>query len=158
MKRPGGAPASDPDDSKRDQSGYGRNTPSDQAKHAYSTQQAENKARRLTAELTGMHVKYKAALREGHPGGITRPAEAADLGPSTVNCIRSALGAKEALVESVMADLAELASKGFPSAAAVLDSSQPDVRDRAICTAAKSGATKVSLGVAEAACEVFLFG
>ena len=40
-----------------------------------------------------MHVKYKAALRQALPGGITRPPEAADLGPPAVNCIRSALGA-----------------------------------------------------------------
>ena len=62
MKRPDGALAPKPDIGKRDQSGYGRNTPTDQAKHAYSTQQ-EDKARRLTAERTGMHVKYKATLR-----------------------------------------------------------------------------------------------
>ena len=39
MKRPGGAPAPDPSDDNRAQSGYWRNTPTGQAKHAYSTQQ-----------------------------------------------------------------------------------------------------------------------
>ena len=35
-------------------------------KNAYSTQQTED----LTAELTGMHAKYKAALRQAPPEGI----------------------------------------------------------------------------------------
>ena len=100
-----------------------------QAKHAYSTQQALDKARRPTAKLTGMHVKYKAALRQAPPHGIIRPSEAADLGPSTVNCIRSALDAQQALVEAIMADLETLASKGSPSAAAVLESPRPKARD-----------------------------
>ena len=39
MKRPGGAPAPDPDDDKRVQSGYGHKTPTDQTRHAYSIQQ-----------------------------------------------------------------------------------------------------------------------
>ena len=56
MKRPGGAPAPRLDVNTRDESWYGRNTPTDHAKHAYSTQQTEDKARRITAELTGMHV------------------------------------------------------------------------------------------------------
>ena len=41
MKRPGGAPAPGLDVDKRDQSGYRRNTPTDQAKNAYTTQQTE---------------------------------------------------------------------------------------------------------------------
>ena len=92
MKRPGGAPAPNPVDEKRDQPGYGRSTLTDQAKHAYSTQQTKGKARRLTAELTGMHAKYKAALPKAPPEGIIRPAEAAERGPSKINCIRSTLG------------------------------------------------------------------
>ena len=35
MKRPDNSPAPDPNDDRRDQSGYGRNMPADQAKHAY---------------------------------------------------------------------------------------------------------------------------
>ena len=66
-KRPDDAPASNPIDNKRAQSGYGRNTPTDQAKLAYSTRQAEDKARRPTAELTGMSVKYKAELMRALP-------------------------------------------------------------------------------------------
>ena len=97
MKLPGGAPVSEPREQKRTQSGYGHNTPTDQAKHAYSTRHAKEKARRLTAEFTAMHVIYKAALRQALP-------EATDLGPSTANCIRSALDAQEALVGAVMAD------------------------------------------------------
>ena len=50
-----------------------------------------------------MHVKYKAAVRQSLPKGI----------------IRSALDAQEALVEAIMADLKELASKGSQSAAVV---------------------------------------
>ena len=46
----------------RDQSGYRRNTPTGQAKHAYSTQQTEGKARRLAAKLTSTHAKFKGAL------------------------------------------------------------------------------------------------
>ena len=67
MKRPDGAPAPNLDVNKRDQSGYGRNTPTDQAKHAYSTQQTEDKARRLAAELTGMHVECKVNLKQALP-------------------------------------------------------------------------------------------
>ena len=63
MRRPDGAPIPDPIDDKRAQSGYGHNTPIDQAKHAFSIQQTEDKARRLTAEHTGMHVKYKLTPR-----------------------------------------------------------------------------------------------
>ena len=76
MRRPGGSPTPKLDVNARGELLYGHNTPTDQAKHAYSTQQTEDKARRLTAELTGMHVKYKAALRQTLPEGITRPAEA----------------------------------------------------------------------------------
>ena len=150
MKLPDGAPAPNPDDDKRDQSGYERSTPTDQAKRSYSIQQTEDKVRCLIAELTGMHVKNNAALWQVHPEGIVCPAEAANLGPSTANCMRSALGAQEALVESVIADLEELASKGSPNAAIVFDSSQPDVQDRAMYTAIKNGAPKVGLGVIEA--------
>ena len=67
MKRPGGASAPGPNDDTRARSGYGRNTPTDQAKHANSTQQTEDKASRLTAELTGMPFKYKAVLRQALP-------------------------------------------------------------------------------------------
>ena len=49
MKRPAGAPAPRLGTSERDESWYGRNTPTDQAKHAYSTQQTKDKARRLIA-------------------------------------------------------------------------------------------------------------
>ena len=38
---------------------------------------------------------------------------------------------------------------------AVLGSSQPEVRDRAMCTAIKSGALKVGLSTVEAVCGVF---
>ena len=114
-------------DDKRAHSGYGRNTPTPEAKHAYSTQQTEDKARRLTAELTGMHVEYKAALRLALPEGTIHPAEATDLGPSLVNCIRSAPDVQEAIVEATMVELEELASKGSPSAAVVLGSFQPGI-------------------------------
>ena len=76
MKRPDSAYTPKLGAITRDESWYWRNTPTDQAKHAYSTQQTEDKGRRLTAELTGMHVKCKAALRQTLPEGITRPAEA----------------------------------------------------------------------------------
>ena len=46
-----------------------------------------------------------------------------------------------------MTDIEELASKGFPSAAAVLDSFQPDVRDKTVFDAIKSGALKAGLSV-----------
>ena len=85
MRRPNGVPAPSPTDDKQDWFGYGRNTPTDQAKHAYSTQQTEDKARRLIAELPGMQVKCKATPGLILPDGIIRPAEAMDLGPSTVN-------------------------------------------------------------------------
>ena len=52
-----------------------------------------------------MRVKYRAALRHPPPGGVVRPDEATDLGPTTANCIRSVLYAQEALVEAFMADL-----------------------------------------------------
>ena len=65
--------------------GYVRNTPTDQARHAASTPKTEDKARRLTTELTGMHVTYRAALRQTPPNGAVRPAEATDLGRSMVN-------------------------------------------------------------------------
>ena len=134
---------------KRNQSGYGPNAPTDQ-RNANSTHQTEGKLRHLTAELTGMHVKYKAALRQVIPKGIIRPAEAADQGPSTVNCIRSALDAQEDLVETTMADPGELASKGSPSAAAILGSSQPDVLDRTISNAIKCRTLKMGLSTVEA--------
>ena len=54
-----------------------------------------------------------------------------------------------------MADLEELAGKGPPSAESVLDSPQPDVRDRAMCTAFKSGTLQVGLSIVEAVCGVF---
>ena len=101
-----------------------------------------------------MHVKYKAALRQALPEDIIRLTEAADLVPSTTNCIRGALDAQEALVEATMANFEELASKGFPSAAAVLGSFHHVVWERAMCNEIKSGALKVGLGVAEAVCGV----
>ena len=55
-----------------------------------------------------------------------------------------------------MYDLEKLASKGSPSAA--VGTFQPDVRDRAMCNAIKSGALKVGFGVVEAVCGVFLVG
>ena len=67
MKRPAGAPAPRSGASERDESWYGRNTPTDQAKLAYSNQQTEDKARRLTAELTGHHVKCRMAIRRALP-------------------------------------------------------------------------------------------
>ena len=47
-----------------------------------------------------------------------------------------------------MADLEELASRGSPSAATALGSSQSDVRDMAMCTAIKCGTLKVGLSTA----------
>ena len=158
MKRPAGAPAPKRDTGTREESWYGRNTPTDQAKNAYSTQQTADKARRLTAELTGMHVKYRMALRQTLPGGITRPAEATDLGPSTVNCIRSALDAQLALAEAIMADLGDLAERGPPSATTILGSFQPDVPDRTTSAAIKCGDLRVSLSAVEAVYGVFPFG
>ena len=105
-----------------------------------------------------MHVKYKAALRQALPEDIIRLTEAADLVPSTTNCIRGALDAQEALVEATMANFEELASKGFPSAAAVLGSFHHVVWERAMCNEIKSGALKVGLGVAKAVCGVFPVG
>ena len=86
IKRPNGAPVPEPNDDKRAELCYGQKTPKDQAKHAYSTQQNEDKALRLTAEFTYMRLKYKAALRQALPDGIIRTAEATNLGPSTANC------------------------------------------------------------------------
>ena len=105
-----------------------------------------------------MHVKYKAALRQAPPECIIRPAEAADLGLSTVYCIRSALNAQGVLVEAIMGDLEKLASKGSPSAAAVLGSFQPDARERTMCNSIKSGALKVGPSAFEAVCGVFSVG
>ena len=122
MKRPPGAPAPRPGASERDESWYDRNTPTDQVKHAYSTQQTEDKARRLTAELTGHHVKYRMAIRLTLPAGVARQAEPTDLGPSTANCVRSALDAQLALAGSIMSDLKDLALRGSPSATTILDS------------------------------------
>ena len=79
-KRLNGAPAPDQNDDKRGHSGYGRNTPTGQAKYANSTQQTEDNARRLTAELTGMHVKYKAAIIR-----LLRKASSARLLPDLTN-------------------------------------------------------------------------
>ena len=145
MKRPAGAPAPKLDASTRDESWYGHSTPTDQAKHAYSTQQTKDKARHLTAELTGLHVKCRMTLRQTLPETITRPAEATDLGPSTTNCIRSALDAQLALAEAILSDLGDLAARGSPSATTILDSLQPDVLDRAISSAIKSGDLRVGL-------------
>ena len=96
------------------------------------------------------------ALRQTLPGGITRPAEATDLGPSTANCIRSALDAQLALAEAIMSDLGDLAARGFPSATAILGSFQPDVRDRTMKTAIKCGDLRVGLGVVETVHGLFL--
>ena len=63
-----------------------------------------------------------------------------------------------ALVEAAMAGLQELASEGFPSAFAVLDSFQPDVRDRAMCNAIKFGGLKVGLSTVEAVYGVYTVG
>ena len=43
-----------------------------------------NLARKLTAELTSLHVRYNNALRAALPPGVSGPAEVADLGPSVV--------------------------------------------------------------------------
>ena len=67
-----------------------------------------DKARRLTAELSGVHVKYKAKRMQAHPGGIICPTKAADLVPFTVNYIRSALDAQEAPVGAIKAVLEAL--------------------------------------------------
>ena len=80
MKRPAGAPALRQEAGDRDESWYGRSTPTDQAKNAYSTQQTEDKARRPTAALTGLRVKYRMTIRQTVPEGIFCPAEATDLG------------------------------------------------------------------------------
>ena len=126
MPRPDGTPAPEPKEDKRPQTGYGHNTPTD---HAYSTQQIEDKARRFTAELTGMHVKYRATPRQTPPGGIIRPAPWS-----------SAPGATwVVLVQAAMADLRELARAGSLSAATALGSFEPDVRDMAMWNAIKNG-------------------
>ena len=70
MPRPKGAP--EPRGDTRPLTEYGHNTPSDQAKHAYLTQKTQDSNRRLTAELTGMHVKYRATPRQTPPDGIIR--------------------------------------------------------------------------------------
>ena len=158
MKQTAGAPAPRLGAITRDDSWYGRNTPTDQAKHAYSTQQIEDKARRLTAELTGLHVKYRMALRQTLPGGITRPAEATDLGPSTANCIRSALDAQLALAEAIMSDLGDLAARGSPSATTILGSFQFDVLDRTMSSAMKCGDLRVSLSAVGTMYGVFPVG
>ena len=120
--------------------------------------QDEDTARRLAVELTGKQIKYKAALRKTITEGITRPAEATDLGPSAVNRIRSALDAQKALAEATMADPGELAEKGSPSATTVLGSTQLDVLDRAISAGINCGTLRVSLGVAEAVYSVLHVG
>ena len=56
MPRPDGAP--EPKEDTRTHAGCGRNTPTDQAKRAYSTQQTEDKVHRLTAELTPLFVAF----------------------------------------------------------------------------------------------------
>ena len=144
MPRPEGAPK--PSEELRPAIGYGHNTPTGQAKNAYSTKQTEDKARRRTAELTDMRVKYRAALRQTPPDGTVHPAETADLGPPTANCIRSALDAQEALADAAMADLQELVSSGSPSAATILGSFQLDVRAKAMCDAIKYGNLEVGIG------------
>ena len=97
-----------------------------------------------------MHVKCRVTLRQTLPGGFTRPAEATDLGPSTANCIRSALDPQLALAEAIMADLGDLARQGSPSATAILDSFQPGVFDRTMSTAIKCGALQASHSAVEA--------
>ena len=119
LPRPDGAP--ELSGNPRPTTGHGHNTPTDQAKHVYSTHQTEDKARQLSAGLTGMHVKYRESFRQALFGGVIRSAEATYLGPFAVNCIRSGLDAQEALVEAVMTDLQELASSGSPSAETTLD-------------------------------------
>ena len=88
-----------------------------------------------SGEFLVERLDYKAALRQAPPDGIIFPAEAADLDPSTANCIRSALDAQQALVEAVIAELEELAEKGSPIAATVLVSFQPEVLDRTMSAA-----------------------
>ena len=70
------------------------------------------------------------ALRQTLPEGITRPAEATDLGPSTANCIRSALDAQMALAEAIISYLGDLAARGSPGATTALGTFQPGVLDR----------------------------
>ena len=71
----------------------------------------QNPARRFTAELTGLHVRYKNALRAALPAEVTRPAEVADLGPSAVACIRSTLVAQADLARVILAGVLRLAAK-----------------------------------------------
>ena len=60
---------------------------------------------RATAELAGMHVKYRATPRKAFPRRHNPNAEATGLGPSTANCTMGALDPQEAPVEAAMADL-----------------------------------------------------
>ena len=64
-------------------------------------------------------------------------------------------GRQEAFVEAAMADLEELASKGSPSAGAVLSSFQPDILGRTMCTTIKCGTLKVGPSIAKVVCGLF---
>ena len=71
----------------------------------------QNSAHRLTAELTGLHVRYKNALRTVLPTGVTGLVKVADFGPSVVACIRRTLTAQTELARATIVDVERLATR-----------------------------------------------
>ena len=123
-------------------------TATDQARLAESSMRTQNPARRPTAELTSLHVRYKNALRAFLPGGVTRPAEVADLGPSVVARTRSTLVAQTELARAIITDVERLATRSR-GARTVYERLREDARDQTICNAITSGEVKVELSVIE---------
>ena len=113
----------------------------------------QNSARRLTAQLNSLHVRYKNALRVVLPAGVTRPTEVADLGPSAVACTRSTLTAQTDLARAIFADVERLAAKSR-RARTVYERLREEVRDRAICNAIASGGVEIELSAIEARCGI----
>ena len=132
-------------------------TATDQARLAESSLRTQSSARWPTAKLTGLHGRYKNALRAVLPAGVTRPAEVADLGPSAIACIRSTLAAQTGLVHTILADVERLAAKSW-SAKTVYERLRKDVRDQTTCRAITSGGMVVELGVVETLYGTFPFG
>ena len=91
---------------------------------------AQNPARRLTAELTSLHVRYKNALRAVLPAGVTRPAEVA--------CTRSIPAAQTDLARAILADVERPAAKSR-RAGAVYGRLRGYVHDKTICNAITIG-------------------
>ena len=117
----------------------------------------QHAARKLTAELTSLYVRYKNAQRAVLPTGVTRPAEVADLGPSAVACIRRTLAALAELASAVLGDVERLAAK-HRSARAECERLREDARDQTICNAITSGEVQVELNAIVALYGIFPYG